>query len=288
MRQKAKNDFEKDFFKLMNNSVFGKTIQNVRKERRMKVVNDWNGKAGAAVLTAKPHFKDHIILDEDTALIELYKTKVCLNKPIYVGATVLDLSKHLMYDFHYNFVKKVMPRTRLMYTDTDSFIYHFKGDSLTDLMKINTDLFDTSSYPPTHEMYSPKNKAVIGKMKDEVNGRQIRRFVGLRAKMYAIDVEGDVKKKAKGIRNTVLRHFTFGDYCYYLYGGKEEKIQQRHFKSQAHDMYTTLVTKIGLSARDDKRYVLPEDPTQSLPWGPKTQALVNAKTGEEFEPMDES
>ncbi len=270
MRQETKDEFEKSFFKLMNNSVFGKTIENVRKRKRVKVISEWSGRSGASRLIASPQFHSHQILDENSVIIELRKTQVCLSKPIYIGATVLDLAKYLMYDFHYNFVKKVMPETRLLYTDTDSFLYLFTNNTLSDLIRHDPDQFDTSSYPKDHPLYSKKNDAVIGKMKDEAKGKRIRQFVGVRSKMYAYEVDGKLVKRAKGIREPVIRHLTFGDYSYCLYGGREERIQQWIFRSRGHDIFTELVTKIGLSAKDDKRYICPEDVTRTLPWGPNT------------------
>jgi DNA polymerase type B, organellar and viral len=268
-RQNSKNDFEKDFFKLMNNSVFGKMIENVRKRRRVKIATTWEGRSGAGALIAAPHFHSRQIMDEDAVIIELNKTKICLEKPVYVGATILDMAKFHMYNVHYNMIKKDVPGIKMMYHDTDSFMYLLPNLSVHELIQMNPDLYDTSSYPEAHPLYSEKNKAVLGKMKDEVKGKRITHFIGLRSKMYSYKLENEEieKKRAKGIRGPVLKKITFKDYEEALFQKTEKKVTQYHFESVGHKIFTKQVTKIGLSAKDDKRFVLPLDITRTLPWG---------------------
>ena len=118
LRTKAKNDFEKDFFKLMNNSVFGKTMENIRNRVDIKLVNN---KKQAEKLSAKPNFKHCNIFNEKLIPIHMKKTKLTFNKPVYLGMCILDLSKTLMYEFHYNYIKKKYgDKPKLLFTDTDS------------------------------------------------------------------------------------------------------------------------------------------------------------------------
>lgn len=135
MRKQAKNDFEKNLFKLMNNVVFGKTMENVRKHVDVKLVTHWEGRYGAEALIAKPNFHSRSVFDENLAAMQLTKTEVYLNKPIYVGLCVLDLSKTLVYDFHYDYMNSQFDdRCKLLYTDTDSLLYEIRCPDIYDIM----------------------------------------------------------------------------------------------------------------------------------------------------------
>ena len=149
LRTEAKNEFEKDFFKLMNNSVFGKTMENIRNRVNIKLVND---KKQAEKLSAKPNFKHCNIFSEDLVAIHMKKTKLDFNKPVYLGMCILDLSKTLMYDFHYNYIKqKYGDKAKLLLTDTDSLMYEIQTeDFYKDINGDVKDRFDTSGYPPDH------------------------------------------------------------------------------------------------------------------------------------------
>ena len=211
-RKHAANDFEKDFNKLMNNSVFGKTIENFRKRVNVKLVND---KTKLSKLIASQSFDAFRIFSEDLAAVNMKKTKLYLNRPIYVGFTILDLSKVLMYEFH----SKYDRNAKLLFTDTDSLCYEIKTNDVYEDMLQDIDLFDTSDYAQDHSLYSLTNKEVLGKMKDETHGIPIQEFVGLRPKMYSIlYTENDKqveKKTAKGIKKSVtkrkLRHTSYNE-----------------------------------------------------------------------------
>ena len=148
-RKNAKSDFEKNFYKLMNNSVFGKTMENLRNRVDIKIVRS----------------------SETDKIRKLVASRLLLNKPVYTGMTILDNSKILMYDFFYNKLKKQYgPNCELLYTDTDSLLLEIETDDVNKDIETNKNLCDTSDYPKEHPLYSNANKKVLGKMKDECAG----------------------------------------------------------------------------------------------------------------------
>lgn len=253
MRMQAKSEFEKDFFKLMNNSVFGKTMENLRKRTDIRLVH--NAKT-MKKLCAKPSFKTFKIFNSDLAGVHLMQTKIVLNRPIYVGASVLDLSKVLMYDFHYNYMREKYNTVKLLFTDTDSLCYEVHTDDIYHDMSCDMNLFDTSDYPVNHILFSTQNKKVIGKMKDETKGVPIEEFVGLRAKMYSMYHGGKETKTAKGIKKCESKRLRHANYRDCLLNGQVQMCSMNQFRSFNHKMYTISQSKVGLSPYDDKRYVM--------------------------------
>ena len=267
-RQKAKNNFEKDFWKLLSNAVFGKSMQSVRNKQNIKLYSD---EQKLQKVINKPNFKRRTIFSEHLVAVHRYQTTVQFNKPIYIGQAVLDLSKLLMYNFHYNIIKKEFNnKVKLLYTDTDSFIYEFKNANFYDFMKDNPDYFDTSDYPKDHPLYSDKNKKVIGKFKDELNGDKMLEFIGLRSKMYSYrtdNCKNSVKKTLKGIKKVVLnKEIHFEDYKKCLFNKKELHHIQTVIRSHKHDIFTETLNKKSLSWQDDKRHLL-ENSTDTLAHG---------------------
>ena len=266
LRKTAANSFEKDFFKLMNNSVSGKTIENIRKRQNIILVDD---RAKAVRLTSRPNFDRATIFDRNLIAVHMKKTEVYFNKPVYVGQAILDLSKTLMFNFHYNYIrKKYNDAAELMFTDTDSLLYlihtdDFYGDISHDIET----KFDTSDYPPNHPsgIKTGVNKKVIGMFKDEVAGRQITHFVGLRPKLHSFKVEdGSLTKKCKGIKkNVVKKGIAFEDYVQCLFSGEKQMRTMKIIRSENHDIHSKEVNKIALSNDDDKR-VLMEDCIHTL------------------------
>ena len=268
-RKHASNDFEKDFFKLMNNSVFGKTMENLRKRVNVKLVND---KVKLSKLIAQPSFDAFRIFSEDLAAVNVKKTKLYLNRPIYVGFAILDLSKHLMYDFHYNYLKeKYKSDARLLFTDTDSLCYEIVTEDIYDDMLQDVCLFDTSEYKEDNPLHSTANKKIIGKMKDETHGIPIQEFVGLRPKMYSItytEENKEVEKKtAKGIKKSVTRRdIRHESYKKCLFEKKQTMATMNQIRSEGHKIYSIKLNKIGLSPYDDKRFIL-ADGINTLAYG---------------------
>ena len=271
LRAKAKNESEKDFFKLMNNSVFGKTIENLRKRVDVSLVNS---EKNAKRLTAKPNFKHRTIFSENLCAIEMRKTQIYFNKPVYLGMCILDLSKTLMYDFHYNYIKpKYDERAKLLFTDTDSLAYEIQTeDFYRDISPDVEAMFDTSDFSESHPsgILVGANKKVVGMFKDEAGGKIIEEFVGLRAKLYSYKMfEGKKKekKKCKGVKHAVVKKtITFDDYKRCLFSGKNQYRQMNVFKNRKHEIFTEEVNKVALSGDDDKRIILP-DKVHTLAYG---------------------
>ena len=270
LRAKAKNNFEKDFFKLMNNSVFGKTMENIRNRVDVKLVNT---KEKLRKLVAKPNLKSPPkIFSENLVSVHMKKTSLTMNKPVYLGMCILELSKIIMFDFHYQYIKpKYGDKAKLLFTDTDSFMYEIETeDFYKDISGDVKDRFDTSDYPENHPSGIPTgiNKKVLGMMKDEAAGKIIKEFVGLRSKLYSFVMDdGGETKKCKGIKRQVvessIRH---EHYKTCLTTGKELLRKQNILRTYNHEVYTEEVNKVALSALDDKRYIL-SDGMHTLAWG---------------------
>ena len=177
-RKSAKNAFEKEFFKLMNNSVFGKTMENIRKRVDVRLVTD---EKKLLKLTSKPTYVSCKIFNENLVAVHKIKETITLNRPAYVGMSILDLSKTLMYDFHYKYIKKNYgEKAMLLFTDTDSLTYEIEANDVYRDFWIDKDKFDNSDYPEGSPYFDKTNKKVIGKFKDEAAGVPICEFVGLR------------------------------------------------------------------------------------------------------------
>ena len=244
-------------------------MENLRKRVNVKLVND---KVKLSKLIAQPSFDAFRIFSEDLAAVNVKKTKLYLNRPIYVGFAILDLSKHLMYDFHYNHIKeKYKFDVRLLFTDTDSLCYEIVTEDIYDDMLQDVRLFDTSEYKEDNPLHSTANKKVIGKMKDETHGIPIQEFVGLRPKMYSItytEENKEVEKKtAKGIKKSVtrrdIRHESYKE-C--LLEKKQTMATMNQIRSEGHKIYSIKLNKIGLSPYDDKSFIL-ADGINTLAYG---------------------
>ena len=203
LRKKATNDFEKDFFKLINNAVFRKTMENVRKHRDIKLVKSDKKRNK---LVSEPNFHTKKLSDNNLAIIEMRKVKVKMNKPIYLGLSVFDISKITMYAFWYDYVKiKYQDKARLCYMDTDSFVVNIKTkDFYKDISQDVNKRFDTWNYTFDRPLPTGISKKVIGLMKDELGGDIITEFVALRPKAYSYATNNFIEmKKAKGTKNAL-------------------------------------------------------------------------------------
>ena len=184
LRKKAKNDFKKDFFKLMNNAVFGKTMENLRKHRYIKLVTTDKRRNR---LVSEPNYHTTKWFSENLLAIGMKKTKVKMNKPIYLGLSILEISKILMYKFWYDYMKsKYGDNVKLCYIDTDNFIMYIKTEGFCkDIADDVEKRFDTSNYEVDRPLPTRKNKKVIVLMKYELGGKIMTEFVALRPKTYS-------------------------------------------------------------------------------------------------------
>ena len=157
---------------------------------------------------SKPSFVSQKIFSKNFVAIHEIKPVLTLSKPIYVGFGILDLSKILMYEFHY--IKSKFD-AKLLFTDTDSLLYEIKTEDVYEDFYQNKNLFDFSDYPLDSNFFDPANETIIGKMKDVFKGRKINEFIGLNSKMYSlISVDDEEVTKAKGV-NKKIRHKEFVD-----------------------------------------------------------------------------
>ena len=212
-------------------------------------------------LSSKPNLERMTIFDENLIACQIKKTEVHFNKPIFVGQAILDISKTLMFDFHYNYIKnKYGDKAELLFTYTDSLMYLIQTDDF--YQDINKDIkkkFDTSDYPENHPsgIKTGVNKKVIGKFKDEAAGKQITHFVGLRPKLYTFKIkEKGETRKAKGVkRNVIKKSLSFEDYKKCLFTEEEVMKEMNIIRSQNHEIFSMTVNKVALSANDDKRII---------------------------------
>ena len=281
----------KDLFKLFLNAMFGKTMENLRKRIDFDIVTS---RKMALKRIAKPNFKTAKRFREDLVGIHLLKPTLVLNRPIQVGFAILDLSKHHMYDFHYNVWMKKFPNSRLLFTDTDSLAYEVTDHDLYAGMADIKDQFDFSEYPKDHPLYSMDNMKVVGKFKDECKGQLMLNFTGLRPKLYSLDFERlahfekddqgleievskpstttetkivvDNKNAAKGIQTSVAKKLTASDYKQTLKTLESKHVEVTRIGSDYHNLYTYKTNKIGLSAFDTKRWIC-DDGISTLAFG---------------------
>lgn len=267
-RAAAKSSFQKKFYKDMNNSIFGKQLEDKRKHKIVKLVTC---PRKLAKLVAKPNFSNSTIINENLVAVCMDKTSIKMDRPIYSGMSILDISKTLMYDFHYSKMVEYYGRDRIgiSYMDTDAFVYWMQTEDMyKDLREypFKTD-FDLSNYPHDHLTYDGGiNKKIIGKFKDELNGKPIKEIICLAAKMYAMDIpnpsgadteKSTYIKKAKGVKNLyVKKKVKFEHYQESLRLQKVFTANYNVIRSFNHKIYSLTETKKSISPYDDKRVIL--------------------------------
>ncbi|XP_018368243.1 PREDICTED: uncharacterized protein LOC108764474 [Trachymyrmex cornetzi] len=212
----ANNEFEKNHYKLMNNAIFGKTMENVRDHADVRLITRWDGRYGAEAMIAKPNFHSRNIFSENLVAVELRKLEVKMNKPIYVGMCILEIAKLRLYEFHYEYIIPLYRDTcKILYMDTDSLIYLLECENVYEDINHDIARFDTSDYPERNVYDIPRvNNKIPDLMKDENCSAIMTEFIELRAKMYALRVIGKSDtKRIKGVKeNVVAKTITFDDY----------------------------------------------------------------------------
>lgn len=256
-RAASKNAFEKDYYKYKNNSLFGKTMEDVRKRINYKLVNDENK---LDKLAASPLFIDRDIISDEIVGVKMIKSEVELCKPIYIGQAVLDYSKLEMYKLFYNVIKPcpLIREARLMGGDTDSFFLAIttqKDLNFDEVWKSLSQYFDSSNYKTSHPLYSLDNKAKLGCFKDEAAGQEIEEMILLRPKMYSMKYKGvdDSIKRAKGISKSLVKRMSHRQYYLAYKNKKITYVNMTILKSNQHTVTTHSFKKRALSAFEDKR-----------------------------------
>ncbi|XP_072377324.1 uncharacterized protein [Diabrotica undecimpunctata] len=270
LRNKAKNEFERDLFKLLVNAIFGKSLEAVDKRKDIRLLSQYEnskGRVGAKSLIAKPEFNSLSIFSENLVAIHLNKTKIIYDKPLYIGFSILDISKTFIYNFFYGYIKnKYRNNANLLYTDTDSLILEVQTPNFYDDMNKNLRYFDTSNYSENNQHGVEKTKSILGKMKIKFPNTTIKAFYGMAAKAYCIDAD-TIVKKAKGVsRHVVKNQLHLNDYVRVIQNKETIFRKMYFFRSEMHTVYTELRNKVSLTFRDDKRYVIPGD-VSTLAWG---------------------
>ena len=271
-RIKAQSDFEKDLWKLMNNAFYGKTMENIRNRCDIKLLNNENE---IKKFINKPNFKDSVIFNDNLVAVVNNITSIKFNKPIYLGQAILDYSKLLMYKFYYETINVQWPDNEIVGFDTDSFFLSVKTKDVYEDMKNIKDHLDTSDYPKDHPLYSVDNKKVIGKFKDELNGKIMNEIVFLKSKAYSYTLSDSTeKKKLKGISKSVVnKEITFNNYKNCLFNTETQMNKMYRLNSENHDMYINEVNKFSFNPFDDKRYIC-DDGKTTLPYGLKKNKFI--------------
>ena len=244
-------------------------MENIRNRVDIRLVTN---KKDAKKLISKPNYHHRTIFCENLVAIHMKKTQLVFNKPVYLGMSILDLSKTSMYDFHYNYIKpKDGEKAKLLFTDTDSLAYEIEtSDFYKDIKADVKSMFDTSNYPNEHPsgIETGVNNKIIGMFKDEVGGHQITEFVGLRAKLYSYKMDrGGQEKKCKGVKKAVVKKcISFDDYKKCLFCQQPQMRQMNVIRSHKHEIYTETVNKVALSHLDDKR-IIHEDGIHTYAYG---------------------
>ena len=249
-KEESSDEFNKGLYKLLNDCIYGKSIENQRNRINLKLIND---RKVYQKCVNKPNFISQKIFDKNFVAVHCSKTVLTLNKPIYVGFCIFELSKLLMYQFHYDYVLNTFNDVNLLFTDTHSLVYEIKSGNVYDQRFKDKHLFDFSGYSKNSVYYDDSNKKVLGKMKHELGGAEVVEFFGLKFKIYSLIAEDDKEvNKAKGV-NLKLRH---DEYLDILFNKKVVRHKMKRIQSFLHRIVTYDIHKISLSCFDDKKHVL--------------------------------
>ena len=265
LRKNSKNDLEKDLFKLMNNAICGKSMENVLNKSNIKLIN--NNPEKLLKLIKEPNFEHIHKISDKQVLVQSKPVKTKFNKLIYLGACILETIKLHMYKFFYDYLKvKYDNNVNLLYTDTDSLIFEIFTDDIYEDMKNDNHLFDFSEYDKNHKCFNVKNKKKLGILRDELYGKIMTEFSSLKPKMYSFEFieNNSIKndKKHKGVKKSI--DIFHNDYKKCLYS--EEILYKEFYNLQLNkqNIYLDKINKIALNPFESKRYWI--DIINSLPY----------------------
>ena len=265
-RQEASSKLDQDFYKLMSNSTFGKLCESLRNRVSVKFVRT---EEELLKTTSKGNISSIKIIDENLTIITKKVQSIVWNKPTIIGASILELSKLFMLDFHYNVMKK-QTECSLLYSDTDSFVYKVKTNSFYDDLTKNSTLkkhFDLSNFPSDHKLYNKTNAKVVLKFKDELAGTPIEEFCALKPKLYSIVASnGENKMSAKGTKKFAQAKLNHEMFKETLETSNVVRLENIKISTVKHKLQTVCLNKIALCAYDDKRYINTDKKT-TLPFG---------------------
>ena len=267
-RKKTTCEFVKAQCKLLNNACFGKTLESVRKYKKIVLVK--NG-LEHRTQTSKPEMHRFCIFSDKLVGVEMLLPKVVLDRPISSGFCILESSKLFMQKMHYNVFKPLL-NAKVALTDTDSFVYrcNFGEEEFVSRMQSVAEYMDFSNYPRDHVLYSGENKAVPGLFKDEVSGRRITSFVGVRSKLYSLELQEyygpldrdalapteTTKRAMAGTREAFARHLGHGDFKDIIFNGGDRYVEQKRIKSKGHVLTEVTERKLTMWPYDDKRFLV--------------------------------
>ena len=259
-RMEAIYEADKNLFKLLNNAVYGKTMENMRKRMKIRIIKTPKDFLKYA---SRPAYVNHNIFGKNLVAIHEKPEELKLNKPIYVGRTVLELSRLAMYEFYYDFLKQKCESVRQLYMDTDSFIIEVIGENFDVIMLENKKIFHLSNFSKNSKYYCGEKKKVPGKMKDEYGGTSILEFAPPKPKSYTIIDENNCEITVHKGQTSNFKSSEFKDVV------NDKKVFRHIMKkisSKKHEIYTQESDKISLSCFNDKRYIL-EDGINTLAFG---------------------
>jgi len=258
-RTESTNKFSNSLFKNMLCAIFGKTIERTDNRKCVEIVTD--EKRMQKVIRKGTFLDRHIYKYSDfsMAVVELSKGVVFMDRPIIIGAFILNITKVYMYNFWYNVIKVNFNCASLASTDTDSMLFTFKSKNPNSIFKRLAHHFDFSNLDKTHELYSTENKGVLGKFKMETQGKKVLALCCVKSKVYSLLFEDSCVKKLKGIqKDYVLNKLTFDDYVNCVKYSETRFALFRTIVSREHELYTVQQCKLALECTDHKRFTMPD------------------------------
>lgn len=257
LRKKSSSEYKKKLFKFLNNSIYGKSMEQVRNKKKVRILNS---KDSLSNYTRLPNFDGFQILSPEMVVVFLKHQHVLLDKPLYIATTVLDDSKMLMYIWHYDKIKQWYgKKAKFLFTDTDSLAYEIETNDLYEDLAAHQDEFDFSDYPQDHFLFSTLNKKRIGKMTDEAGGKILTGFVGVSSKMYIFKGNQISKAACKGVKTSIVRRYlSFDKYYRVLKRQKRLVCKMNLIRSKKHQLQTVSLKKVALHSFDSKRFIFPD------------------------------